>query len=132
VRMTLKALDIAVAGVLLVAAPAAAGPNPGQGNGPIPFPGFKFGPVLLERSGTQDVDEAGSVVKAFGTGTVTNFPYLGDSGHTYDVTVPPPEGCSDPRCKTFLLGTFTVISLWVDCSSRSRHVTSRCTAGIVS
>jgi hypothetical protein len=111
VNTMLKVLAIAVVGVLLAAAPVAAAPNPGQGHGPIAFPGFKFGPVILQGSGTQDVDEAGRVVNASGSGTVTNFPYLCDSAYSYDVAVPPPESCSAAQCKTFLLGTFTVTSL---------------------
>jgi hypothetical protein len=105
-RMTLKALGIAAVTILLAGAPAAAEPNPGQSNGPIAFPGFKFGPVLVQGSGTQDVDQAGKIVEASGTGTVTNFPYLGDSTYTYDVVLPPPELC--PTC--LLLGSFTVTS----------------------
>jgi hypothetical protein len=76
--------------------------------GPFQFAGFKFGPVLLQGSGTQDVDQAGKVVKASSAGTVTNFPYLGDGAYTYQAE----SGCFEAFCTVpgEVFGNFHVTS----------------------
>jgi hypothetical protein len=105
-RTMLKTLGVAVVAIVLAVAPAAAEPRHDPGFGPIAFPGVKFGPVLVQGGGTHEVDSAGKVLEASGTGTVTNFPYLGNGTYTYHVTLPPPELCASCH----LLGSFTVTS----------------------
>ena len=101
-----RAAVLAILALALAAAPAAAEPRPDPGFGPIAFPGFKFGFVVVQGGGTHQLDAAGKLATASGAGTVTNFPYLGDGTYEYDVTQPPPDICSS--CG--LLGSFTVTS----------------------